>query len=43
MSGDAAAVRDVRLLEQRLDDPEAGPEAAAQLLGWLETRLGERV
>lgn len=40
---EAAAVRDIRLLEQRLDDPEAGPEAAAQLLGWLETRLGERV
>ena len=42
-AGDAAAVRDVRLLEQRLDDPEAGPDAAAQLLGWLETRLGEHV
>ena len=36
-------IRDVRLLEQRLDDPEAGPDAAAQLLGWLETRVGERV
>jgi DNA primase len=42
-AGDAVAVRDLRLLEQRLDDPEAGPEAAAQLLGWLETRVGERV
>ena len=42
-AGDAAAVRDLRLLEQRLDDPEAGPDAAAQLLGWLETRLGEHV
>jgi len=33
----------VRLLEQQLVDPEAGPDAAAQLLGWLETRVGERV
>ena len=39
----AQAIRDVRLLEQQLVDPEAGPDAAAQLLGWLETRVGERV
>ncbi len=33
----------VRSLEERLEDTEAGPDAAAQLLGWLETRVGERV
>ena len=42
-AGDAQTIRDVRLLEQQLVDPEAGPDAAAQLLGWLETRVGERV
>jgi hypothetical protein len=42
-AGDSQAIRDVRLLEQQLVDPEAGPDAAAQLLGWLETRVGERV
>jgi DNA primase len=42
-AGDFQALREVRLLEQQLIDPEAGPDAAAQLLGWLETRVGERV
>jgi hypothetical protein len=41
--GDAPAVATVRRLEQQLTDPDAGPDAAAQLLGWLETRVGERV
>ena len=36
-------MRDLRLLEQRLDDPEAGPDAAAQLLAWLEPDGGARV
>jgi hypothetical protein len=40
---EAHVVREMRVLEQRLSDSEAGPEAAAQLLGWLETRVGERV
>ncbi len=43
VAGDAGTMREIRLLEQQLDDPEAGPKAAAQLLGWLETRVGERV
>ena len=41
--GDAETIAYVRRLEQQLISEEGGPDAAAQLLGWLETRVGERV